>query len=133
MSLPLELLERFDGPLEWGVNDCVQFAAAAVEFFGGWRPEVPRYASEREAVRIIASGGGLDRLVSAVMPPPIHVKDAQLGDIVLTAFRDTGPMLGVADPRGFWVRREVGGFIPLDLEFAIKVWPWRQSHSSSSV
>lgn len=126
MSLALELLERFDRPLEWGVNDCVQFAAAAVEFYGGWRPELPYYASERAAKGIIASGGGLDALVSAVMPPAIHVKDAQIGDVVLTAFQDTGAMLGVADPLGFWVRREIGGFIPIDLELAIKVWPCRR-------
>lgn len=126
MSLDLELLQRHDGPLVWGVNDCVQFAAAAVEYYGGWRPELPYYANEREAKRIIASGGGLDALASAVLPPAIHVKDAQIGDIVLTAFRDTGPMLGVADPRCFWVRGMAGGFAPLDLELAIRVWPCRR-------
>jgi hypothetical protein len=126
MSLALELLKRFDGPLLWGINDCVQFAAAAVEFYGGWRPELPHYASEIEAKRILVNGGGLDALVSAVMPPAIHVKDAQIGDVVLTAFRDTGPMLGVAAPRLFWVRGMTGGFAPLDLELAIKVWPCRR-------
>ena len=126
MSLDLELLQRHDGPLQWGINDCVQFAAAAVELYGGWRPELPYYTSEREALQLIAQGGGLDALVSAVMPPAIHLKDALIGDVVLTSFKDTGPMLGVADPRGFWIRGMHGGFAPLDLELAIKVWPCRQ-------
>lgn len=127
MSLELELLQRHDRPIQWGINDCVQFAAAAVELYGGWRPELPYYTSEREALRLIAAGGGLDELVSAVLPPAIHLKDAQIGDIVLTSFRDTGPMLGVADPRIFWILDARGGFVPLDLEFAIKVWPCRQA------
>jgi uncharacterized protein DUF6950 len=125
MSLDVDLLRRHEGPLVWGVNDCVQFAADAVERYGGWRPELPKYSSEREAIQIIARGGGLEALVTRVMGEPIHVKDARIGDTVLTVFRDTGPMLGVADPRGFWVRASEG-FLPLDLEFALRVWPWRR-------
>lgn len=126
MSLALELLQRHEGPLVWGVNDCVQFAADAVLHYGGWRPELPKYTSEREALEVISKGGGLAALAARALPAPIHVKDAQIGDVVLTAFRDTGPMLGVADPGGFWVRFMSGGFVPLPLDKAIAVWPCRR-------
>lgn len=129
MSLALELFQRHDGPLVWGVNDCVQFAAAAVEHYGGWKPVLPVYSTEREALRIIAEGGGLEALVTRALGEPIHAKDAQLGDVVLTVFRDTGPMLGVVNDRlHFWIRSaagERGGFLPLELELAVKVWPCR--------
>lgn len=128
MSLALELLQRHAEPLSWGVNDCVQFAADAVACYGGWRPELPKYASEREALEIIARGGGLEALVTRVLGEPIQVKDARIGDTVLTVFLDTGPMLGVADPPGFWVRASVdrGRFLPLELELALKVWSCRR-------
>lgn len=129
MSLALKLLERHDGPLVWGVRDCVQFAADAREHYGGQRPGLPAYSSEREAREIIASGGGLEALVTCALGNPTHPKDAQIGDTVLTAFRDTGPMLGVADPPHFWVHISsggVGGFLPVSLDFAIAVWPCRR-------
>lgn len=125
MSLAIELLQRHEAPLVWGVNDCVQFAADAVAHYGGRRPELPRYTSEREASEIVASGGGLAALVARALGEPIHLKDAQLGDVVLTVFAETGPMLGVADPPWFWVRFVRGGFRPLRLDFANQVWSCR--------
>lgn len=133
MSLALELLQRHEGPLIWGVNDCVQFAADAVRHYGGRWPVLPKYASEREALKIIAAGGGLAALVTRELGQPIHLKHAQIGDVVLTAFGDTGPMLGVADPPGFWVLVADGRFLPLDLEKAIQVWSCRPSRYSSTV
>lgn len=126
MSLALELLQRHDGPMLWGVRDCVQFAADAVEFYGGWRPELPKYTSQREAREVMASGGGLLDLVTRAMGEPIPLKDAQIGDVILATFRDTGPMLGVADPRRFWVLVESGGFLPVSMDLAIAAWPCRR-------
>lgn len=130
MSLALELLQQYEGPLVWGLNDCVQFAAAAVRHYGGRAPELPKYSSEREAREIIARGGGLEALVTRVLGEPIPIRDASLGDVALTSFLDTGEMLGVVslDPRGrplIVVRAVQGGFIPLRLDFATQVWPCR--------
>src|SRR5690348_1866580 len=115
MSLDPELLKRHEGPLVWGVRDCVQFAADVVERYSGRRPQLPKYSSEREAREIIAAGGGLEALVTRAIGPPIHPKDAQLGDIVLTTFRDYGEMLGVVAPPGFWLLANAGGFVPVKL------------------
>jgi hypothetical protein len=135
MSLPLEFLDKYDGPLVWGVNDCVQFAAGGVEYFGGWRPAIPPYKTEMEAARIIVAGDGLANLVMAAMGDPRPLMETEIGDVVYTAFQDTGPMLGVADPPGFWVRASVdqGKFLPLELQQAIMVWSCRQFRSSSTV
>lgn len=138
MSLDTGLLKRHEGPLAWGVRDCVQFAADAVEFYSGRRPTLPTYSSEREARAIIAQAeaearargsneGGLEALVTIAMGAPIHPKDAQLGDIVLTTFRDYGEMLGVVDPPGFWLLANGGGFVPVKLSFALRVWACRAS------
>lgn len=125
MSLVIELLKRHEAPLEWGVNDCVQFAADAVEVYGGRRPELPKYSSEREARAIIADGGGLETLVTRALGEPINPKDAQVGDTVLAVFAESGAMLGVCDPPWFWVRAARGGYIPLHLKRANRVWSCR--------
>jgi uncharacterized protein DUF6950 len=125
MSLDVDFLRRHEGPVVWGVSDCVQFAADARHHYGGRRPELPQYASEREALEIIAAGGGLEALVTHALGEPIHAKDAQIGDTVLTCFAETGHMLGVADPPWFWVRAARGGFLPLALSFATRVWSCR--------
>lgn len=108
----------------WGVNDCVQFAADAVSVYGRRRVDLPKYASEQEAGDIIAKGGGLEALVTRELGDPIRAKDAQIGDTVLTVFGDTA-MLGVADPPYFWIRATRGGFLPLKLSFANRVWRCR--------
>lgn len=125
MSLDPDLLLRHEGPVVWGATDCVQFAADGRQCYGGKRPELPKYASEREAREVIAAGGGLEALVTRALGDPIHVKDAQIGDTVLTCFAETGHMLGVADPPWFWVRAARGGFLPLELKFAVRVWSCR--------
>lgn len=126
MSLDAGLLRRHEGPLVWGVRDCVQLAAAAVEHYGGWRPVLPFYSNKREALELLATDGGLRELVRQVLGEPIDPRSVQIGDIVLTSFRDTGPMLGVADPPGFWVLVEPDGFLPLSLDFATEVWACRR-------
>lgn len=127
MSLALELLQRHEAALVWGVNDCVQFAADACGYYGTRRPSLPAYSSEQEARAIIDAGGGLAALVARELGAPIHPKDTRLGDVVLTVFEESGPMLGVADPPYFWVRAARGGFIPLKLTFAVEVWSCRAS------
>lgn len=125
MSLDLALLQRHEAPLVWGVNDCARFAADAVAHYGYRRLDLPTYASEDDARALIEAGGGLEALVTRELGPPIHPKDTRIGDTVLTAFPQTGPMLGVADPPWFWVRAARGGFIPLKLSFANWVWSCR--------
>lgn len=126
LSLARELLERHERPFAWGVSDCVQFAADAREFYGGRRPALPAYDSERTALRLIRAAGSLEEAVTAALGPPVPVVEAELGDTVLTSFKDTGPVLGVADPPYFWLRAERSSFMPIRLDLALKVWPCRK-------
>lgn len=73
-----------DRPFAWGVNDCCTFAMGAVaavtgaDLLGEW---LGRYASEREALRLIAHGGGLEALVDARIGERIAPLLAAPGDI----------------------------------------------------
>lgn len=124
MSLPRELFEQFE-PFEWGTRDCVHFAEAARRHFGGSAVPLPTYTTEHEAVRTIAAAGGLRAMLVAALGEPVPLLQAQIGDTVLTRFRDTGDVVGVADPPGFWLLAP-GGFVPLTLELALAVWPCRR-------
>lgn len=123
--LPRALLERFEH-FAWGERDCVHFANAAREHFGGTAAEIPAYESQREALERIASCGGLKQMLVDRLGEMQSPMRAQLGDTVLTCFPSTGEVVGVADPPGFWLLVETGGFVPVSLDLAIGVWPCRR-------
>lgn len=126
--LPTEFWQRWNGrPFRWGESDCVMFARDALEFFGGRSVDlkIPSYRSRREAAAIIERGGGLHSMVTAVLGEPVDPRQAAIGDIVLTCFKEHGQMLGVADPMGFWLRGRKD-LVPVELTFAIEVWPCRR-------
>jgi len=72
-------------PFAWGSHDCVTFAASCVEAVTG----VDRiadvrtaWADERQAIRLLVSGGGLLQMVKARMGPRLpSALLAQPGDI----------------------------------------------------
>ena len=114
-------------PFAWGVSDCVQLAAGMVELARGVPSMLPAYSSELEAKRALVALGGLERAVSAALGP--MQRDRRLcvdGDIVLAAFEGQ-QALGVAVPRVFYLRRNGGGLIPVDMTLAIGFWPCRSS------
>lgn len=93
-----------DKPFVWGENDCILFAASAVQALTGndlaasWRG---KYKSEAEARKILEKLGGLSTLVSkslGVQGIP-NMAAAKRGDVVLTMFNGvTG--LGIVDDSG---------------------------------
>lgn len=123
--LPQVLFDKHDGPFMWGVSDCVQWAADAVEIFSGTRPVLPEYSTEDEARNILAEHGGLSAMVENTLGNPISLAEAEAGDIVLSSFRDMGEVLGVADPPVFWLRGD-RGFMPVELNLALKCWRCRK-------
>lgn len=114
-------------PFVWGVSDCIQFAGGMVEQMTGHNPaDKYRYSSEREALQIIAQAGGLASLITAEMGEPRpSIAEAVDGDVVLTKFRDTGDIVGIAQPsrKVMWLRLLAGGVVPVPFEQALKVWP----------
>lgn len=107
-------------PFAWGVNDCVHFASAGRYSIGF------TYDSEITAKRILAAAGGLEAAVSQVLGS--MQRDMRLcedGDIVLASFQDTGHILGLALGRMFFLKREAGAVMPVELALALGYWPCR--------
>lgn len=72
-------------PFAWGAHDCVTFSAACVEAVTGADPIADvRWADERQALRLLADGGGLLELarsrLGAELASPLM---AQPGDVGL--------------------------------------------------
>lgn len=122
--LPLDLLQRFE-QFAWGERDCVHFAKAAREYFGAPTVEIPHYDSEQTARAVAESCGGMRQMLVDRLGEMQHPSTARLGDTVLTCFPATGEIVGVADPPGFWLLVERGGFVPVELRLALGVWPCR--------
>lgn len=129
--LPVDLLKRFE-TFEWGTRDCVHFAKAAREHFGARPVLIPDYASEREARKLMLSVGSLKQMLVDRLGEPLPPIKAQLGDTVYATFATVGEVCGVADPPGFWLLVENGGFVPVTLDLAIGVWPCQPSRYSST-
>lgn len=70
---------------EWGVNDCVLFAAGCAQAMTGadLSEKYRGYTTEMGAALIIGRAGGLRELVSSNVGPEISPKIARRGDWVL--------------------------------------------------
>lgn len=90
---------RMRAPLAWGrgANDCVSFAAAAVQAQTGVDPlaQVPNWRSARGAARVLRDLGGLAAAVDGVLTP-VGTGRAARGDIALVE-APTGPALMVVE------------------------------------
>lgn len=111
----------------WGYWDCCQFAARMVEAVTGRDPReiFPPYASEAEAVAIIAAHGDMHAFVSHALREfgePVAPHSAQPGDIVLADFGQhlqpsvcTGVMCCAPGARGLVHRRTLSGIAAWNL------------------
>jgi hypothetical protein len=71
-------------PFAWGSNDCVLFAAGAVEAMTGRRPFMPLWTDVRSALRQLNSFGGLVGAVASTgMPEVRRPACASRGDVLL--------------------------------------------------
>lgn len=80
-------------PFAWGRNDCVLYAAGAIEAMTGEALALPKWTTGRQALRHLQSLGGLELAVDYVLtrlPGPRHAKR---GDILLIP--QTRPLLAV--------------------------------------
>lgn len=78
------IAEQRDTPQVWGQWDCCQMVGAAVLAMTGEdkRQLFAPYASEREALEIIAGFGSLPDLLTSTFGDPIPVAAAKRGDVV---------------------------------------------------
>lgn len=124
------LLEQSGRPFEWGRFDCVQLAAGWIRRSTGNDPTSGySYSTEVEAKSLIERAGGLLALATDAIGEPLTVerygKEMQAGDIALTAFRDTGQILGLVSPPKLFVPSLAGGLRTCGLELAIYFWKVR--------
>jgi len=73
-------------PFAWGVQDCVTFAAAAIEAMTGADPlaDLTRWNSREQAIQAISSlGSDLSHAVMARLGEPIMPTLARRGDLLL--------------------------------------------------
>lgn len=71
-------------PFAWGEHDCVTFAAACIEAVTGVDPIADvrtQWADERQALRLLAAGGGLRALLGQRLLPREVPALAQPGDV----------------------------------------------------
>lgn len=71
-------------PFEWGVNDCVLFAARWAQLRTGtdYLADVPRWHGKREALRLLQQMGGIEAVLDARLPR-IAPNEARDGDLAL--------------------------------------------------
>lgn len=118
------LSEMKDSPFEWGQNDCVLFAAKAIERITGsnfYFQYLP-YDSEESAKKIILENGGIAGLVSKHLGPGSrNILSAKRGDLVL--MKVPSDTLGIVDDSGQRIA-SVGpnGIARLPLSKAWRVW-----------
>lgn len=81
---------RRELPFAWGVHDCCVFPADCVlamtgrDYAAAWRG---RYATEREALRLVSELGGLRAIATAALGAEVSPLLAQVGDIGLSQQR----------------------------------------------
>jgi hypothetical protein len=86
---PLKLAAEVDSangrPFEFGVHDCMQFAARCFKAVTGDDKLLlfPSYSTEAEAMQIAERFGGLEGLLRHELGEPRHPAFAMRGDIVL--------------------------------------------------
>lgn len=122
--LSMYLSETKSKPFEWGENDCVLFAAKAINKITGNNiyKKYQSYKTEEEAKKIISEFGSLEALVN------FHLGDgftnylkAKRGDVVL--MRIPEETLGIVDDSGQRIACVTkDGLIRLPLKKASLVW-----------
>jgi hypothetical protein len=117
------LREQDQIPFAWGSADCVHFVAG----LHGVSLDEYRYSSEREALELIASSGGLRVLISRKIGEPQIVRRGGLEiasrDIVLATYASIGEIVGLASPPVAWYRQPGRrGLFPAPLEQCLYFW-----------
>ncbi len=126
MRLSNYLTERRNMPFAWGSNDCVMFAAHAVEALTGINhyAEYEGYTTEAEALEIIAENGGMSALIDKHLSiSHNNILKAKRGDLVLAKM--PSHTMGVVDDSGqFVVFVTPEGLIRKHIKCAWRIWSY---------
>jgi hypothetical protein len=105
------LLERATMPFEWGVNDCLSFAAKVVETTTGhnFYPKYSDYIDEASAAAMLQANGGAVGIISSCLGAgKRNMMAAKRGDIVVVKMPqytagvvdDSGQRIALVSPQG---------------------------------
>lgn len=78
--------ERLAAPMVWGQHDCCLWASDVVLALTGVDPAASlrgQYVSEKQALRLVRSLGGLEAIASAALGVSKSAALAQIGDVLL--------------------------------------------------
>jgi hypothetical protein len=114
------LQDRTAAPFQWGVNDCCLFAADAVRAQLGIDPAAGlrgRYATAREAERVLRQCGGLEGIARSALGEPLRAPMlACVGDVGIIDEKDSGRDILAICIGEWWTlpTRDGLGLMPLD-------------------
>ena len=118
------LAERTAMPFEWGVNDCMAFAAKGVQALTGhdFFSLYSDYNDEPSAIEMLRQNGGVSGIISACLGIGTDkILTAQRGDVAL--IRSDGHTGGIVDDSGQRIALVTkNGLIRVPLSAAIRVW-----------
>jgi hypothetical protein len=118
------LAERAKMPFEWGVNDCMAFAAKGVEALTGhdFFSLYSDYTDEASAIEMLRRNGGVSGIITACLGIGTDkVMTARRGDVALV--RVDGHTGGLVDDSGQRVALVTkDGLIRVPLSAAVRVW-----------
>ncbi len=115
---------------EWGVRDCMIFAADAVWYLTGYDPAWnlrDTYGTEGEADALIAEAGGMKELCTKQLgiDPHDNHKTAQRGDVILMEVSGSH-VFGVVDDSGQKAAclDPVKGIVRVPIKSCVAVWSY---------
>jgi len=116
-------MQRFE-PFVWGENDCLCFAAKAVQAMTGadFMAAFPAYETEAEARAILEANGGVMAIINTCLgEPSMQIKKASRGDVALVMMPDA--TAGIVDDTGQRIAVVTkAGLLRVPLTKAIRVW-----------
>lgn len=113
-------------PFQWGSNDCLAFASAAVQALTGvdFFSEYAGYSDESEAAELLKQNGGVKGIIRKHLGGGTNaILSAKRGDIALVRMpRDTA---GVVDDSGQFIALiSPSGMVRVPLSKATRVWSY---------
>lgn len=120
------LIAQRAAPFEWGVNDCVLFAAKGLEVITGlnfYEQYLP-YSDEAQAQEIMDANGGIQGLVGNVFGGGYtNYRLARRGDLALMKLPQL--TLGIIDDTGQKIASvSLDGAVRLPIRMAARVWSY---------
>jgi|TARA_Y100000310_G_scaffold344099_1_gene455122 hypothetical protein len=116
------LYENANSVFQFGLCDCVKFAASGMKHITGTDPtEALQYQSEDEAAEILKRYGGMAGLVTAFLGAPCDRALLEDGDPVMIQWPGLGDVMGMMVNNRVLVKT-AKGTVPVNTNRIIKGW-----------